>query len=409
MSRISIISTKKFKDVVITLRFANQDQSKKTQRSLLALMLSDRSSKYNSKVKMNQKLDNMFGATLSSSVHDYGKAHVLDLSLGVLNEKFVKADLLEDQIELLYQLVYFPLLSQEVFDEAKQVLEDILNRASDNLSSYTTKKALELAGDGYPLAYNRIGSLEELEKISLADVKAEMESLLENDVLNIIVIGDVNKEKTTALINKRFINNNKHANFESSYLVKSKKLKEKIEYKDTQQAYLTIVYDTNILNVKEDYWVLQLMSMILGQLPNSFLFQEVREKRSLCYSIRSNVSGYDGIMYISAGVRLDSIDEAVDLSIEQVDRIINNEFSDELFNSAKTMLVDSIYKTDDSNRRMIDSQYRKIILNEDYTTDDLINIIKNIKRDQVVAVAKKLNLNTVYKLVRKDNNAKNSK
>lgn len=408
MSQVSIISTKKFKDVVVTLRFAKNDQSKNTERALLALMLSDRSSTYNTKVKMNRKLDNMFGATLHSSVRDYGKAHIIDLSLGVLNEKFVKANLLLDQLELLSELIYKPLLSEEVFSEAKQVLTDMLNRDSDNLSSYTTKQALKVAGAGYPLEFNRIGSLEVLENLTLADIKAEMESMLASDVLNIIVVGDVDKEETLKLIDNYFTFKSKNLSFESSYLLRSSKVKNEIEYKDTQQAYLTIVYDTNTLNVGKDYWSLQMMSMILGQLPNSFLFQEVREKRSLCYSIRSNVRGYDGVMTISAGVRSNSVDEAIDLSIKQVDRIVNGEFNDGLFDSAKVMLIDSIYKTDDSNRRMIDSEYRKIILDEDYSTDDLVEIIKDISRDDIVEVAKRLNLNTIYKVVRKDKDEENS-
>ena len=384
MSRISIIST---------------------VRSLLSLMLSDRSQKYDTKVKMNQKLDKMFGATLNSSVSNYGQAHVLDISLGVLNEKFVKSDLLNDQINLLHQLIYHPLLNNSVFNEAKQVLKDMLLRETDNLSSYTTKQALRVAGKGFPLEYNRLGNLKELENVTLKDVEAEMQSLLINDVLDIIVIGDVEEVYTKALLNKRFVDNNTNHNFESNYLVKTKEVSEVLEKRDTQQAYLTIVYNTNTLNVNIEYWALQLMSMILGGLPNSFLFQEVREKRSLCYSIRSTVRGYDGIMYISAGVRLDSIDEAINLSIKQVKRLLKDEFSDELFESAKSMLVDSIYKTDDSNRRMVDSQYRKIILDEDINTKELVALVNSIKRSQIVDAANKLELNTIYRLVREDENA----
>lgn len=404
MSNINIITTKKFKDVVVNLRFANQDQSKKTQRALLALMLVDRSAKYNNKVLMNSKLNEMFGASLHSSVRDYGQAHILDLSLGVLNEKFVKADLLEEQIELLYQLVYYPLLSEDVFLEAKQVLEDIYNRESDNLGSYANKQALKIAGEGFPLAENRIGTLEKLEKLTLKDIKNELESILENDVLHITVIGDVNKESTKKLIESRFTNNKKYSSFKHNYLVKSEDVIYKTEYKDTQQAYMTLVYDTNTLNIGKDYWVLQIMSMILGQLPNSFLFQEVREKHSLSYTISSNVRGYDGIMHINAGVRLDSIDKAIEISKAQVLRLQAGDFSDELFDSAITMLIDQIYKTDDSNRRMIDSYYRRQILNEDYDTKKLISLISDISAEEVVEIANKLKLNTVYKLVRKDNN-----
>lgn len=400
MSRISIIPLKKFKDVVVTLRFASENQNNKTQRSLLALMLSDRSQKYDSKVKMNKKLDNMFGATLTSSVHNYGHSHVLDLSLGVLNEKFVKSDLFQDQIELLHELLYRPLLNEKVFLEAKQVLKDMILREIDNLQSYANKQALQIAGQGYPLAYDRLGSLEVLEKVDLKDILKEMDSLLVNDVLNIIVVGDVNKEKTENLLNKYFTDNLKNTDFKSNYLIKSSKIKKIEESRDINQAYLTIVYNTQTKNTGKDYWALQLMSMILGGLPNSFLFQEVREKRSLCYTIRSTIRGYEGIMTIDAGVRLDSIDQAVDISIAQVDRLLKGDFCDELFVSAKRMLIDSIYKTDDSNRRMIVSHYRNIILKENFTTSDLIELVSKIERSDIVRLAKKLELNTIYKLVR---------
>lgn len=399
MANEKIITTKKFKDVLISLRFASEDLSKKTERSLIALMISDRSEKYYSKEKVNEKLDNMFGANLSFAIKDYGKAHVLELSLSVLNEQFVKSDLLEDQIAFLSQLVYKPLLTKEVFLEAKQVLKDILNREGDNLNSYSVKKGIQLAGEGFPLAYNRIGSLEALEKVSLADIKEEYNKIINENLLNIIVIGDVEKDKTRILL-KDYFKESKPKKINSNYLITTSDIKEKTEYKDSQQAYLTIVYNTHTLNVKKDYWTLQLMSMMLGQLPNSLLFLEVREKRSLCYSIRASVKGYDGIMYISSGVEKDSIEEAIEVSKKQVLRMQKGDFSEQLFLSAKSLLIDSIYQSEDSNKRMVDSEYRKIILNKDYNSEDLISLIKKITIKEIKEVAQKLQLNTVYKIVR---------
>lgn len=142
------------------------------------------------------------------------------------------------------------------------------------------------------------------------------------------------------------------------------------------------------------------MSMMLGQLPNSLLFLEVREKRSLCYSIRASVKGYDGIMYISSGVEKDSIEEAIEVSKKQVLRMQKGDFSEQLFLSAKSLLIDSIYQSEDSNKRMVDSEYRKIILNKDYNSEDLISLIKKITIKEIKEVAQKLQLNTVYKIVR---------
>ena len=70
---LHFIKTKKFKDIGIHIRFRNQlDEKSAVTRSLLALMMSDRCKKYDSKKKMNDILDQMYGASLQAQTAGYG-------------------------------------------------------------------------------------------------------------------------------------------------------------------------------------------------------------------------------------------------------------------------------------------------------------------------------------------------
>ena len=66
------------------------------------------------------------------------------------------------------------------------------------------------------------------------------------------------------------------------------------------------------------------------------------------------------------------------------------------------MLINSIYQTEDSSSRLIDSYYRQIILAENSNTDDLVEIIESINFSEVVEISKRLKLNTIYKLVNEE-------
>lgn len=397
MNNIKIIKASKFKDTLISLRFATQKNSNVAARAILSIMLSDRSAKYSSKVLMNEKLDNMFGATLSSSVFNYGNAHVIELSLSTLSQRYVDENLLEAQVEMLSDLIYEPLLDEDLFNEAKDMLLDLIAREQESLGSYVANESLRIAGKNFPLETSRYGDLATVTKTTLDDVKNVYAQMINDNNLNVIVVSDEDETVILDLFKKYFRQHNQSA-FESNYLVTNTSTEPVVIVKSIPSPYYSIVYNTHTSNVGREYWALQLMSMVLGQLPSSFLFQEVREKRSLAYSVRSLVAGYDGVLIITAGIREGHTDEAVELSIAQVERIKNNEVSPQLFEAAKVMLKNSMRQTEDSSRRIIDSEYRKIILDENLDTNDLIALVDDIKLEEIVEIANRLELNTILKM-----------
>ena len=78
--QVQFIPTTKFKDIGISVRFRNTLQDgKSAKRSLLALMLVDRCQKYDTKLKMSEMQDELYGATLTAQTAGFGASQIIEL------------------------------------------------------------------------------------------------------------------------------------------------------------------------------------------------------------------------------------------------------------------------------------------------------------------------------------------
>ncbi len=96
----------------------------------------------------------------------------------------------------------------------------------------------------------------------------------------------------------------------------------RVKTKDTEQAY--IVLGTRGLSVRDERrYILSVLDTILGGGMSSRLFQEVREKRGLAYSVYSFQQGYReaGLFGISAGTSPASAQECVDVIVDELLRL----------------------------------------------------------------------------------------
>lgn len=65
---------------------------------------------------------------------------------------------------------------------------------------------------------------------------------------------------------------------------------------------------------------MRLMNALLGGTPHSLLFQNVREKMSLCYYCASSYDRHKGVFLIDSGVEETDAARAEEAVLEQLDR-----------------------------------------------------------------------------------------
>jgi predicted Zn-dependent peptidase len=95
-----------------------------------------------------------------------------------------------------------------------------------------------------------------------------------------------------------------------------------IEVRDLEQSHLVIGFPTVSAN-DPDYYALSVYSTILGGGMSSRLFQEVREKRGLVYSVYSFASTYrdTGLMGIYAGTGPDELAKLIPVIADEIQRL----------------------------------------------------------------------------------------
>lgn len=95
-----------------------------------------------------------------------------------------------------------------------------------------------------------------------------------------------------------------------------------VEFKDTEQTHINFSFD-GLPRTHPDRFVLNLLNVILGEGMRSRLFQEVRERLGLAYTVDSyvNLLQDTGSVGIYAGVATDSVDRAIRAILGQLDRL----------------------------------------------------------------------------------------
>lgn len=110
----------------------------------------------------------------------------------------------------------------------------------------------------------------------------------------------------------------------------------KVQFKETEQAQLAIGFP-GFSNLDPKIYALQMLSIILGGYMSSRLFISIREKRGLCYFIKSYVNAYEdtGGLVIQSGLDKSRITSAVGAIFEELDKVVRNGVTAEELERAK--------------------------------------------------------------------------
>lgn len=405
---IHILETGKFKDVILSFRFFNELKTPDSWvRTVLALMLADRCEKYPTKREVSCCLDGLYGASASARTTTYGQGQILEFRIKTLNEKYVGGDLLQRQIALASEFLLHPLktegqLSEALFKEAMINLKAMIQRRSDNPAVYAAAQCAKLLGEGQALGISVLPTLKEAEAITLEQVSEAYEKMLCEDRIDIFVEGQVEADTVTRLLKHAFPLKGRELKIKSEYLTESDQLRQKSETRAIDQTTLVMMYPTHVALSSPDYWTLRTGSCIFGQLPTSLLFQEVREKRSLCYSIYSSILSYDGVMSVSTGIDGSHLEEVKELVEQQRKRMADGDFDEEMLSTAKEMLINSILASEDDPVSMINREFQNCLLGQAQKLEEISDQIRQVDRKAIMKLFAKMQCKAVFALIQKE-------
>jgi predicted Zn-dependent peptidase len=165
-----------------------------------------------------------------------------------------------------------------------------------------------------------------------------------------------------------------------------------VKSKKTEQAY--IVLGTRGVSARDDRrFILSVMDTILGSGMSSRLFQEVREKRGLAYTVYSFQQPYRdaGLFAVSCGTSPSSVQECVNVIVDQLRLLAEKGVSDAELRLAKEHLKGSLtLSLESTSGRMMRLGRGELALGYFLTTEEIEARIDAVQKEQVLALASEL-------------------
>ena len=407
--RLHKIKTNKYKtnlmSVFLTSKLSRDDITKK---ALILTVLRRGTNNLKTQEEISKKLEELYGASFDCGIDKLGDKHVLKFYVESLNEQYLyqKEDILNQSLNILFDIVFNPLLEngvfkQEYIDEEKQNLRIIIEGQKDNKAAYATQRCIEEMYKEKPYGLYKYGYVEDLEKIDSKNLYEAYLDLIKTCKIDIFVSGDFD-EKT---LEEKVKSNQQISKLEPR---KVEYLDEESESSNTQEENIVrenMQISQGKLNIGLDVLsdnksAVSVYNAILGGGANSKLFQNVREKASLAYSAGSIYIKPKSKIIIKTGIEHKNYDKALQIIKEQIDDMKNGKFSDEDIQHAKELIIASFKAMQDEQDSEISFYFGREIQKESKDIDKQIKEVSEVTKQNIVDVANKIKINTIFFLTR---------
>lgn len=403
--KLTLIPESKFKTNLVSVYILRKlDRNEVTKNALLPGVLKSGCSKYKTIGQLTQKEEELYGSYLSAVISKRGEHQVISFNILGVNEKYLDEKILGQSIELLNEVINNPLVIGGGFNEEylkieKEILKNNIIGIINDKANYALKRLNEIMFEGEPYSINAKGYVEDLESIDSVNLYNHYRQILKTSPIEIVIEGEFDEDKVVSLIKEKF-------NFEreeiipikrEEYFKKIKNIKEIKETMDIEQGKLVMGYRCNVDYLDEiKYYSLLLGSKILGGGADSKLFINVREKKSLCYTIYSTIQKSKSTMLICSGIEAKHYEKTVKLIKEQVQKLKDGDITDSEISNAKIAYMNSLNSLNDEIGRISDFYFSQSMSNSKCDLEQIKNIINNATKEDIVNAVKDIELDTIY-------------
>lgn len=407
---VKVLPTTKFKTTTITLKFmAPLDSQTMTARSILSKILVRATKQWPSDKDFNRRLSHLYGAYVNSFVSKFKDKHVITISLELVNERYLKdqTPLFEKGLELLKEMIYNPLISDNKFDETfvaqeKSLLSKKLNAMIDNKSQISFLNLLKYMFGEQPYRHLATGQVEYIADITSENLYHTYQSMLENDYCAVYVVGNVDEQQVKSQIQTYFnINSFSFELSQSTPIGQDHNTPQVIvETDDVDQAKLNMGFKLPAKYGDPEYFAMIVFNVMFGGDPSSVLFNEVREKQSLAYSIHSQIDAKNGFLFVLSGVSTDKYEIAKETIVSEFEKFQQGDFEEEKIALAKKVILSQRQESHDRAKSIIEIMNNNILLDEPMSEESYISGIQNVNKSDIQQLAQATTLDTIYILTK---------
>ncbi len=300
---------------------------------------------------------------------------------------------LERALELLSDLFHRSRFdAKEIEKEKKVVLEEIRMVQDDPEDLVQELHTGQVLGR-HPLGRSILGREETIRGLRRQDLMDYIEAHYDPSQIVIAIAGNFEQAALERLV-RRYFGNTRHAKRVGSSVRRPAEVHGGllVKHKPLEQVHLCLGLKGIAAGHKDRYAAYALNS-VLGGSVSSRLFQEVREKRGLVYSIYSFLSGYSdvGTITVYAGTRAKEVPRVVDLVCREIKRISSKGIERKELDRAKNQMKGSLMLSlESSHSRMSKLAKDELIYGSRASLEDMLAQIDRVTAEQIGTVGRQL-------------------
>lgn len=361
--------------------------------------------------KLNQKLAELYGASLDADVSKIANTQIVQVSLTSLSNKFTLngEDILAEAAQLLADIALKPNINDGSFDEKdtaleKQFLVDTIEAEINDKRVYAVNKCIQIMCEGQPNALNKYGTVEDAQALTAKAVADAYSTLLETAEIAVLFTGFGDSSHALEVLQKAFASvKRKPQPLEAPSSYPQSSFKEEHEIMELSQAKLVFGFKMKPTESLKETYAKVMFAQIYGGTPFSKLFLNAREKLSLCYYCSASYDRVNDHMLVSSGIELKNRQKATDEILLQLENVKKGEISAEEFENSKKYYKNALRQAADSLGSIESQNLRRIVWGKGVRMEEEIEIIDSLTIEDVVAAANCAVLDTVYLLSGKEN------
>ena len=404
--KLHVLNTDKFKTNLVAIFLTTKlERENVTSNALISTVLRRGTNNMKTQEEISKQLEALYGASFDCGIDKTGDNQVLKFYIETVNDAFLpqtNENILKMAIDNILDIVFNPLTENNAFqkgyvDQEKINMKQRIEGRIDNKRRYALDRCIEEMYKGKPFGLYRFGYVEDLDNINEVNLYERYKQLIAQCKIDIFVSGNVNDEVENIITENQNVRNlgEREPNYNRESEKNTVKQGEKIEKMDIMQGKLVVGLDVNSENEDEKYNVM-IYNTILGGSANSKIFQNVREKANLAYEASSRYFRYKDNIFVNCGIEISNYEKAFNLIKEQLEDMKNGDFTEEEVENAKKAIISSIETIDDEQDTSITYYFGQEMSENQKTVDEYIERIGKVTKEDVIQVANKVEMNTIY-------------
>ena len=289
-------------------------------------------------------------------------------------------------LDILSDILLHSTMDEEEFGREQQVVVQEIYQAEDTPDDIVFDRLQATAYPDQALGWPVLGSVETVNALTADHLRTYMQDNYRCGDIVVSASGRVDHDQFVQQIESAF---KKLRPGDGPNLTKAEYVGGDVrESRPVEQLHLVLGFN-GVGYHDPHYYPLSALSVLFGEGMSSRLFQEIREKRGLVYSVFSSLGACDdsGLFSIYAGTGPEQTEELVKVLCEEIKKISENIADEEITRAKAQLKAGLLMGLESPGSRCVQRARQILVYGKPLETQEIIDKVESVDRTTVVSAA----------------------